>query len=239
MLSTTREVTMQGGKVLAHITTRFADLPIREQIDHHANPQDIAQALADEVRHQARAIFDSDKKAAQVLQRLAFLRQHVPEKPWPTCTDEELSQLLARSCAGKRTIQQVKEQDLTELLLSELDWRLRRDLDELAPETITVPTGNRIRLEYSSGKQPALAVRLQEVFGWLATPRIAAGRVPLVMELLGPNFRPVQITSDLASFWKSAYFEVRKDLRVRYPKHAWPEDPLSAKPEAKGRPRRT
>ena len=163
----------------------------------------------------------------------------MPEKPWPACTDEQLGEVLARSCGGKRSIQQVKEQDLTELLLSELDWKLRRDLDELAPETITVPTGNRIRLEYSGGKQPTLAVRLQEVFGWLATPRIAAGRVPLVMELLGPNYRPVQITSDLASFWKSAYFEVRKDLRTRYPKHAWPEDPLTAKPEAKGRPRRS
>ncbi len=239
MLSTIREVTMLNGKVQARITTRFADLPIKEQVDHQANADDISHALAEEVRQQAAAIFASDKKAAQILERLAFVRQHVPEKPWPACTDEQLGEVLARSCGGKRSIQQVKEQDLTELLLSELDWKLRRDLDELAPETITVPTGNRIRLEYSGGKQPTLAVRLQEVFGWLATPRIAAGRVPLVMDLLGPNYRPVQITSDLASFWKSAYFEVRKDLRTRYPKHAWPEDPLTAKPEAKGRPRRS
>lgn len=239
MLSTTRDVSMQNGKVQARITTRFADLPIKEQIDHQANPEDIAQALADEVRPpaRARAIFESDKKAAQILERLAFLRQHVPEKPWPACTDDELGELLAQSCAGKRSIQQVKDQDLSELLLSNLDWKLRRELDELAPETITVPTGNHIRLEYSGGKQPALAVRLQEVFGWLTTPRIAAGRVPLVMELLGPNFRPVQITSDLASFWKTTYFEVRKDLRVRYPKHSWPEDPLTATPQSKGRPR--
>lgn len=238
MLSTTREVTMQNGKVQARITTRFADLPIKEQVDHQASADDIAAALANEVRQQARAIFTADKEAAQLLERLAFVRQHVSEKPWPASTDEELGEILARSCVGKRSVQQVKEQDLGELLLSELDWKLRRELDELAPETITVPTGNRIRLEYSGSKQPTLSVRLQEVFGWLATPRLAAGRVTLVMELLGPNYRPVQITTDLASFWKSAYFEVRKDLRVRYPKHAWPEDPLTAKPEAKGRPRK-
>ena len=80
-------------------------------------------------------------------------------------------------------------------------------------------------------------MRLQEVFGWLQTPRLAGGRVAMLMELLGPNYRPVQITSDLASFWKTTYFQVRKDLRIRYPKHSWPEDPLTATPEAKGRPR--
>ena len=135
-------------------------------------------------------------------------------------------------------MQQVKEQDLAELLLSEMDWKQRKLLEELAPETLTVPTGNRLRLEYAPDKQPTLSVRLQEVFGWLETPRLAGGRVAVLVELLGPNYRPVQVTSDLASFWRSAYFEVRKDLRVRYPKHAWPEDPLTATPVAKGRPRR-
>jgi ATP-dependent RNA helicase HrpB len=240
LLSTTREVQMDEstGKVQARIITRFADLPIKEQTDHHAEAADIASALASVVRKSARAIFDADKKAGQVLQRLAFVRQHVPERGWPEFGDVQLGEVLAQSCTGKRSLQQVKEQDLAELLLNELEWKQRQQLEELAPETITVPSGSHIRLEYDGDRQPALAVRLQEVFGWLQSPRIAAGRVPLVMELLGPNFRPVQITSDLASFWKTAYFEVRKDLRVRYPKHSWPEDPLTAKPEAKGRPRR-
>jgi ATP-dependent helicase HrpB len=82
-----------------------------------------------------------------------------------------------------------------------------------------------------------LAVRLQELFGWTETPRICNGRVPVLLHLLSPGFKPMQVTSDLASFWRSAYFEVRKDLRVRYPKHKWPEDPLTAEPEAKGRRR--
>jgi len=86
-------------------------------------------------------------------------------------------------------------------------------------------------------KRPVLAVRLQEVFGWVDTPRVAGGRVAVVMHLLAPNYRPVQITDDLKSFWSNTYFQVRKDLRVRYPKHSWPDEPLIAKPEAKGRRR--
>lgn len=240
LLTQTREVTFDDatGKVAATVITRFADLIIRERIDHHADPGDITAALAGLARKQAPALFANDKKAAQILERLTFLRHHMPERDWPICSDLELGEILADTCAGNRSLEQLKDQDLGELLLGHLDWKIRQALDEFAPETIAVPTGNRIRLEYSGIKQPALAVRLQEVFGWLATPRIAGGRVPLVMELLGPNYRPVQITSDLASFWRTTYFEVRKDLRVRYPKHAWPEDPLTATPEAKGRRRR-
>ena len=125
------------------------------------------------------------------------------------------------------------------MLLGHLDYNLRRTLEEAAPESLAVPSGNRIRLQYDGEKQPVLEVRLQEVFGWRETPRLAGGRVQVLLHLLGPNFRPVQITSDLASFWQSTYFQVRKDLRIRYPKHSWPEDPHSAKAEAKGRPRFT
>ena len=117
-------------------------------------------------------------------------------------------------------------------------YPLDRLLTQHAPEWIEVPSGNRIRLRYALGQPPVLAVRLQELFGLPATPRIAAGRVAVKLELLGPNFRPVQVTDDLASFWKNTYPQVRKDLRARYPKHSWPEDPLTAKPQAKGGRRR-
>lgn len=130
---------------------------------------------------------------------------------------------------------------LAPLLRATLHYPLDRLLNELAPETITVPSGSRIRLNYGpvlSGQPPILAVRLQEMFGLTDTPRIVGGRVPVLLHLLSPGFKPVQITADLRSFWQSGYFEVRKDLRVRYPKHAWPEDPLTATPVAKGRPRR-
>jgi ATP-dependent helicase HrpB len=114
---------------------------------------------------------------------------------------------------------------------------LDRLFDQHAPQAIAVPTGNRIHINYSSGERPVMAVRLQELFGWTHTPTVAGGRVPVVLHLLAPNYRPVQITDDLRSFWSTAYFQVRKDLRVRYPKHSWPEDPLTAQPEAKGKRR--
>jgi ATP-dependent helicase HrpB len=105
-----------------------------------------------------------------------------------------------------------------------------------APETIAVPSGSRIRLRYEPGRPPVLAVRLQELFGLAETPTVAGGRIKVLLHILGPNFRPVQITQDLRSFWDVTYAQVRKDLRARYPRHAWPEDPWSASPER--RPRR-
>lgn len=240
MLGKSREVSLDesSGRVSARIIHSYADLAIEESVDHSVRPEDISAALATAARRQAREIFAADRSAAQLLQRLAFLREHVPEQNWPAFDDAALGEILARSCTGRRSLQEIRNQDLAELLLSEMEWKMRQRLDELAPQTLTVPTGNRIRLEYSAGKQPTLSVRLQEIFGWLKTPCVAGGRVPVLMELLGPNYRPVQLTSDLASFWKTTYFEVRKDLRVRYPKHAWPDDPLTAQPQAKGRPKR-
>jgi ATP-dependent helicase HrpB len=102
-----------------------------------------------------------------------------------------------------------------------------------APERLVVSSGSRIALVYEPGKPPVLAVRIQELFGMRETPRIAGGRVSVVLHLLAPNYRPQQITTDLASFWRNTYAEVRKELRRRYPKHAWPEDPLAAKAERK------
>ena len=109
-------------------------------------------------------------------------------------------------------------------------------MQEDAPDRWPVPSGNYLKVVYPPDKEPYLEVRLQEVFGWTQTP-LLLGKVPLTLHLLGPNFRPVQVTSDLKSFWANGYPEVRKELRSRYPKHAWPEDPLTAKAESRGRPR--
>jgi ATP-dependent helicase HrpB len=103
---------------------------------------------------------------------------------------------------------------------------------------VQVPSGSRISIDYGDPAAPVLAVRLQEVFGMVETPVVGGGRMPLTLHLLSPARRPVQVTRDLASFWRGAYFDVRKDLRARYPKHAWPEDPLSAEPTRKTRPRK-
>jgi ATP-dependent helicase HrpB len=168
----------------------------------------------------------------------------MPDQPWPDFSDGQVREAVRHASRGKRSLDQLRP-----ALLAELEGLLVYPLDRLleteAPEAILVPTGNRIKLEYPLQNDyrgeiaaPVLAVRLQELFGMTETPRVAGGRVPLRLHLLGPNYRPVQVTDDLKSFWSTTYFQVRKDLRVRYPKHAWPEDPLSAKPEARGGRRR-
>jgi ATP-dependent helicase HrpB len=112
-----------------------------------------------------------------------------------------------------------------------LDFELQRLLHELTPEKIAVPSGSLIAIQYAdSGESPILAVRLQEVFGWMDTPKINSGKIPLLLHLLSPGFKPVQVTSDLRSFWMNTYFEVKKELKRRYPKHSWPDEPLLAEP---------
>ena len=127
---------------------------------------------------------------------------------------------------------------LGEALLSRLDHRQRQLLDEYAPTHLTVPTGSRIAVDYLDDNAPCLEVRMQEVFGLADTPRIGGGRVPVTLKLLSPARRPMQITRDLAGFWRGSYAEVRKDMRGRYPRHYWPENPLAAEPVRGVRPRR-
>jgi ATP-dependent helicase HrpB len=146
----------------------------------------------------------------------------------------ELASILVEAGHGKRSIEQLKNANLSSLLESRLSYPLDRLFERHAPRTIAVPSGSEIRLSYTKGERPVLAVRLQEIFGWTDTPKVAGGRVRVVLHLLAPNFRPVQITDDLHSFWSTTYFQVRKDLKVSYPRHAWPDDPLTARPEAKG-----
>jgi ATP-dependent helicase HrpB len=117
---------------------------------------------------------------------------------------------------------------VSEALLARIGWENRNHVDTLAPTHVEAPSGSRIAIDYSDPASPVMAVRLQEMFGLADTPRIAGGRVPLVLHLLSPAHRPVQVTRDLASFWANTYFDVRKDLRGRYPKHYWPEDPMEA-----------
>jgi ATP-dependent helicase HrpB len=117
-----------------------------------------------------------------------------------------------------------------------LTWLQRAEVERLAPTHLSVPSGSSIALDYSDPSAPVLAVRLQEIFGLSQTPTIAGGRVPLVIHLLSPARRPVQVTRDLAGFWRTTYFEVRKDLKGRYPRHYWPDDPLVATPTSKVRP---
>lgn len=148
---------------------------------------------------------------------------------------EQISQTLALACFGKKSVKAVLEENIVSFLEMSLDAETVRTLHTQVPATFTAPSGVSHKIEYLEA--PYVDLRLQEIFGLLETPRLVFDRVPIVFRLLGPNFRPVQITADLGNFWAKGYAEVRKELRARYPKHSWPEDPYTAKPEAKGRRR--
>jgi ATP-dependent helicase HrpB len=212
----------------------YRDLILSEDQNAAVDADDASKTLAAALRPMAQKIFEEDESSSSFLARLEFLRRWMPEHSWPQI---DFAAALEETCRGKKGLEEVRRAPLASALESQLGYPLGRLLAQHAPETMDVPSGSRIRLDYSTG-QSVLAVRLQEIFGWTETPRLASGRAPVLLHLLGPNFRPVQITDDLKSFWSTTYFQVRKDLRAQYPKHSWPVDPLTAKPVAKGRPRK-
>ena len=170
--------------------------------------------------------------------RVMWLRRiDDPESEWPDLSDEtllqRLDQWLGPYLGTITTLERVKRLDLTAPLHALLTHEQHRRLDRLAPTHITVPSGSRLPIDYVQSESPVLEVRLQEMFGCKDTPCVAGGKIPLMLHLLSPAKRPVQVTQDLAGFWKRAYYDVRKELRGRYPKHHWPEDPLNASPTAK------
>ena len=171
--------------------------------------------------------------------RLAFA--HTLNASWPDVSAEallgSLERWLSPHVAGIRKFDDLARVDLGAALLDLLSWEQRRELDVIAPERLEVPSGSRIAVDYTDAMAPVLAVRLQEMFGLTTTPLIGGGRVPVTLHLLSPAGRPMQVTRDLASFWATGYFDVRKDLRGRYPKHHWPENPLEA-PAVRGIKRR-
>lgn len=181
------------------------------------------------------------KEARALRQRLSFAREFDTRasQPWPDVSDAALSVTLetwlAPWLAGMSRRDHLARLDMTAIIAGLLDWNQRQRLDEIAPTHLQVPSGSRIAIDYSS--VPTVAVRLQEVFGLAVTPAVGGGRVPLTMQLLSPAHRPVQVTKDLASFWARGYAEVKKELKGRYPKHYWPDDPTTAVATARARPR--
>ena len=186
------------------------------------------------------------KDAARLRERLAFLHHHARAGAlpgaWPDVSDAALLRTLdiwlAPFLGRARKLADLGRVDLGARLRGLVPWDLARDLDRLAPSHVTVPSGSVRPIDYSDPAAPVLAVRLQEVFGLDRTPTVLGGRLPLVVHLLSPAGRPAQVTTDLASFWADGYFDVRKDLRGRYPKHHWPDDPLAATPTARAKRRR-
>lgn len=197
------------------------------------------QALLDGIRLEGVGILPWTNGAVKLRQRIIFMRLHDPE--WPDMSDEALSVSLADWLAphmyGMRSRADLQKLNLVSVLESVLTWEQRRRLDEEAPTHIAVPSGSRIAVDYSNGSQPTLSVKLQELFGMMQTPLIAGGKVQMTMHLLSPAQRPVQVTQDLASFWRETYFDVKKDLKGRYPKHYWPDDPMTAIPTSRVKPK--
>ncbi len=169
------------------------------------------------------------------------LRAWMPELGLPDVSDAallaSLDDWLAPCLAGKHRLDAVNAEDLTQALAGRLDHAQRCLLDVQAPESLTVPSGQSRRLEYAAGEPPVLAVKLQELFGLADTPRIGGGRIPVTLHLLSPAGRPIQVTQDLKGFWARTYPEVRRELKGRYPRHPWPEDPWSAAPTHRAKPR--
>jgi ATP-dependent helicase HrpB len=167
---------------------------------------------------------------------VAFLARHDPAGGWPDLGDAALAATLedwlGPSLAGVTRLEDARRLDLAPLLLARLDYAQRERLVRNAPTHVEVPSGSRRPLDYAVDP-PVLAVKLQEMFGQADTPRVCAGRVPVMLHLLSPAQRPVQVTQDLAGFWVRGYAEVRRELRGRYPKHPWPEDPRNAVPTAR------
>ena len=193
------------------------------------------EAMLAGVRELGIAALPWDRDTRDLQARAAFVRQlGGPYAVWPDLSDEALAEglgtWLAPWLAGLTRREHLARLPLATALRARLGWERERELDALAPTHLAVPSGSRIRVDYLDESAPAVAVRLQEVFGLAATPRLGGGRVPVTFKLLSPAHRPVQVTRDLESFWRRGYAEVRKDLRGRYPKHHWPEDPLAAEP---------
>lgn len=168
-----------------------------------------------------------DKELHSLLSRIGWLSQAMPEADLPKFEGPTLAQSLKDWCVGKKSLEDLKHLPWKSLIDSLLTPEQRHTLDQCAPDSIRLPSGREVFLQYEPGSPPVLAARIQEFFGWKSTPVLAGGRVPLMLHLLAPNQRCQQITNDLASFWKNTYPTVRKELRGRYPKHDWPEDPCS------------
>ncbi|KAB1145707.1 ATP-dependent helicase HrpB [Streptomyces luteolifulvus] len=227
------EVHWAGGDVVARRVERLGAVELGVRPLKDADPALVRDALLDGLRQEGLRLLRWSAEAGVLRKRLAFLRMRLGD-PWPDVSEEALharvDEWLEPELGRSRRRADLARIDAGEGLARLLPWASGEAvrLDELAPERITVPSGSRIRIDYSNPEQPVLAVKLQELFGLHESPAVAG--VPVLVHLLSPAGRPVAVTSDLASFWRAGYKDVRAELRGRYPKHPWPEDPAGAEP---------
>jgi ATP-dependent helicase HrpB len=207
-----------------------------------ANQTAVQQAMLEGIRQMGLDVLPWTREARALQARILLLREHMPELAWPDCSDQallnNLAEWLGPYLPGITRCQHLANLDMRAVLKNHLDWKLQQQLDEQAPTHIRVPSGTNKRVDYAVDSPPVLAVRLQELFGLADTPSLCRGRVKVMLHLLSPAQRPIQITQDLKGFWNTTYPEVKKELKGRYPKHHWPDDPWSAVPTARAKPKR-
>lgn len=224
---------VSAGRMVGEEVRAVGALVIERRPLRSLPPDAVRRGLLSALRQRGTLAWSEEDE--QLLGRLRLLHR-VLGSPWPACTEmhllETLDAWLGPHLQGIGRLEQADKLPLGRYLLETLDWTAQQQLAQLAPTHVAVPSGNRIALDYS-GPEPVLAVKLQEMFGQHHTPTVVNGRVPVLLHLLSPARRPVQVTRDLANFWAAGYFEVRKDLRGRYPRHPWPEDPLQAEASAR------
>ncbi|KAB1908190.1 ATP-dependent helicase HrpB [Micromonospora sp. AMSO31t] len=241
LLRADREVGWSGGDVVAREVVRLGAIELVDRPLAAPDRARLAEAVLAGLRQDGLTLLTWTPDATALRRRLAFCRQALGDE-WPDVSDAALLAAaptwLGPELARARRRADLARVDVAAALRRLLDWRQAARLDEVAPERLPVPSGSRIRLDYADPAAPVLAVKLQETFGWPAAPRIADGRVPVLLHLLSPAGRPVAVTADLASFWRTGYPQVRAELRGRYPRHPWPEDPTSAEPTRRASPRR-
>jgi ATP-dependent helicase HrpB len=230
-----------SGRVRGTLTESLGAIVMVERVIEDLTGAEQRAALLTHIAAQWPESMPWSESAMRLRQRLAFLHRH--DSRWPDVSDAALGATLNAwlepAMQQARSLDDIRRTDLGETLLAPIEWSMRATLDTLAPTHITVPSGSRIPVDYSDADAPVLAVRLQEMFGADRTPSLLNGRVPLLLHLLSPAHRPVQVTRDLPGFWRTSYADVRKDLRGRYPRHPWPDDPATATPTHRAKPRGT
>jgi ATP-dependent helicase HrpB len=216
----------------------YDGLVLEETRGGGGDPREIARVLAEAVRAKGWRAFARDEDVDRWIARVAFVAGHFPELGLPALDEAGIEAALVELCEGAQSFADLREHDLAARLRARLSPAQAQALADLAPDTITLPGGRRIKVAYAKGAAPSAGSRLQDFFGMADGPKVARGRVPVVLHLLAPNQRAVQVTTDLAGFWAKHYPGIAKELRRRYPKHAWPDDPLAARPPPPGpRPR--
>jgi ATP-dependent helicase HrpB len=223
--------------------SRFDRIVLERKPAGRVDPALAAKALGAAVAELGLDTLPWSEGLAQWRERVRCLRAWAPELGLPDLSDEALlatiDAWLAPAFAGKTRLDALSTEDLANALHALLDWPMRQALDRLAPPRIGVPSGLERAIEYRHDAAPVLAVKLQELFGLADTPRIVDGRVPLTLHLLSPGGKPLQVTQDLRGFWERTYPEVKKEMKGRYPRHPWPDDPWTATPTHRAKPRGT